>query len=86
MGLVKAGVTLIGVKGGSRSVMALVDTGAAVTVVDRALAEEVGVTYTVERGPWSRRLGIGLRVRWRLLRSFSLRVRYLITRGFWSSN
>lgn len=45
-GLVKAEVTLIGNRGGSRSVIALVDTGAAVTVVDRALAEEVGVTYT----------------------------------------
>ena len=48
MGLVRANVTLVGDKG-SRSVTALVDTGAAITVVDKALAEEVGVTYTGRR-------------------------------------
>jgi predicted aspartyl protease len=34
---------------GSKDCIALVDTGAAMTVIDRSLAENVGVTYTGRR-------------------------------------
>ncbi len=45
MGIVKARVRLKGMRS-SRECVALVDTGAAMTVIDKGLAEEVGVTYT----------------------------------------
>ncbi|KYH42365.1 MAG: hypothetical protein AYL33_002910 [Candidatus Bathyarchaeota archaeon B63] len=43
--IVKAEVTLKGLRG-SEKCRALVDTGAIMTVVDRSLAEAIGVTYT----------------------------------------
>jgi predicted aspartyl protease len=43
--IVKAEVTLKGLKG-TEECVALVDTGAIMTVVDKSLAEAVGVTYT----------------------------------------
>ena len=48
MGVVKARVVVSGFKG-SRECTALVDTGAAMTVIDRGVAEEVGVMHTGRR-------------------------------------
>ncbi|MCC6019220.1 MAG: retroviral-like aspartic protease family protein [Candidatus Verstraetearchaeota archaeon] len=48
MGIVRAKVVLRGSKG-SREGAALVDTGAAMTVVDRDVADAVGVMYTGKR-------------------------------------
>jgi predicted aspartyl protease len=48
MGIVRTRVSLKGMRG-SKDCIALVDTGAAMTVIDRSLAEEVGVTYTGRR-------------------------------------
>ena len=48
MGIVRARVSLKGMRG-TKDCIALVDTGAAMTVIDRSLAENVGVTYTGRR-------------------------------------
>ena len=48
MGIVRTRVSLKGMKG-SKDCIALVGTGAAMTVIDRSLAENVGVTYTGRR-------------------------------------
>jgi predicted aspartyl protease len=48
MGIVRTRVSSKGMRG-SKDCIALVDTGAAMTVIDRSLAEEVGVTYTGRR-------------------------------------
>jgi predicted aspartyl protease len=48
LGIVRAKVVLRGSKG-SREGAALVDTGAAMTVVDRDVADAVGVMYTGKR-------------------------------------
>jgi predicted aspartyl protease len=48
MGIVRARVSFKGTRG-SKDCIALVDTGAAMTVIDRSLAENVGVTYTGRR-------------------------------------
>jgi predicted aspartyl protease len=45
MGIVRTRVSLKGMRG-SKDCIALVGTGAAMTVIDRSLAENVGVTYT----------------------------------------
>ena len=45
MGIVRTRVSLKGMRG-SRDCIALVDTSIAMTVIDRSLAENVGVTYT----------------------------------------
>lgn len=49
MGTVRARVVVTGSKG-SREGTALVDTGAVMTVVDRDVADAVGVVYTGRRG------------------------------------
>jgi predicted aspartyl protease len=49
LGTVRARVVVTGSKG-SREGTALVDTGAAMTVVDRDVADAVGVVYTGRRG------------------------------------
>jgi predicted aspartyl protease len=48
MGFVRTRVSLKGMRG-SKDCIALVGTGAAMTVIDRSLAENVGVTYTGRR-------------------------------------
>jgi predicted aspartyl protease len=48
MDIVRARVSLKGMRG-SKDCIALVGTGAAMTVIDRSLAENVGVTYTGRR-------------------------------------
>jgi predicted aspartyl protease len=48
MGIVRTRVSLKGMRG-TKDCIALVDTGAAMTVIDRSLAKEVGVTYTGRR-------------------------------------
>jgi hypothetical protein len=48
MGIVRTRVSLKGMRG-SKDCIALVGTGAAMTVIDRSLAENVGVTYTGRR-------------------------------------
>jgi predicted aspartyl protease len=48
MGIVRTRVSLKGMRG-SKECIALVDTGTAMTVIDRSLAENVGVTYTGRR-------------------------------------
>jgi predicted aspartyl protease len=48
MGIVRTRVSLKGMRS-SKDCIALVDTGAAMTVIDRSLAENVGVTYTGRR-------------------------------------
>jgi predicted aspartyl protease len=48
MGIVRTRVSLKGMRG-TKDCIALVDTGAAMTVIDRSLAENVGVTYTGRR-------------------------------------
>ena len=45
MSIVRTRVSLKGMRG-SKDCIALVGTGAAMTVIDRSLAENVGVTYT----------------------------------------
>jgi predicted aspartyl protease len=45
---VRTRVSLKGMRG-TKDCIALVDTGAAMTVIDRSLAENVGVTYTGRR-------------------------------------
>jgi predicted aspartyl protease len=48
MGIVRTRVSLKGMRG-SKDCIALVGTGAAMSVIDRSLAENVGVTYTGRR-------------------------------------
>jgi predicted aspartyl protease len=48
MGIFRTRVSLKGMRG-SKDCIALVGTGAAMTVIDRSLAENVGVTYTGRR-------------------------------------
>jgi predicted aspartyl protease len=48
MGIVRTRVSLKGMRG-SKDCIALVDTGAAMSVIDRSLAENVDVTYTGRR-------------------------------------
>jgi predicted aspartyl protease len=48
MVIVRTKVSLKGMRG-SKDCIALVDTGTAMTVIDRSLAENVGVTYTGRR-------------------------------------
>jgi hypothetical protein len=48
MGIVRTRVSLKGMRG-SKDCIALVGTEAAMTVIDRSLAENVGVTYTGRR-------------------------------------
>jgi predicted aspartyl protease len=48
MGFVRTRVSLKGMRG-TKDCIALVGTGAAMTVIDRSLAENVGVTYTGRR-------------------------------------
>jgi len=54
MTVVKAAVRLLGLKSGYTTSNALVDTGARMTLVDRSLAEHIGVEYTGRKlGPIS---------------------------------
>ena len=48
MGIARTRVSLKGMRG-SKDCIALVNTGAAMSVIDRSLAENVGVTYTGRR-------------------------------------
>jgi predicted aspartyl protease len=48
---------------GSKDCIALVGTGAAMTVIDRSLAENVGVTYTGRRRSLVSATGISWRAR-----------------------
>ena len=48
MGIVRTRVSLKGMRS-TKDCIALVDTGAAMTVIDRSLAENVGVTYSGRR-------------------------------------
>jgi hypothetical protein len=48
MGFVRTRVSLKGMRG-TKDCIALVGAGAAMTVIDRSLAENVGVTYTGRR-------------------------------------
>jgi len=62
MGFVRTRVSLKGMRG-TKDCIALVGTGAAMTVIDRSLAENVGVTYTGRRRLLVSAKGISQRAR-----------------------
>jgi len=62
MGIFRTRVSLKGMRG-SKDCIALVGTGAAMTVIDSSLAANVGVTYTGRRRLLVSATGISLRAR-----------------------